>query len=230
MTALAAKPLATLPAEQYEILRRFAAGKPLDTIAAETELEEARIVHTIQAVANMSKPRAAELVRQHETWVRNAALRTPPTEIAPTADLTRVVHGRADSTRWILTGPAGSVTLDSYGMTSGIEYHWRTPLFDGDTPGACPLVDYPCYSDGSSYNGRQLVAEWRRADLDDAVVWAELERWYKRQAERDAAPADADATADQSQQGDEDQADEPAAVFALCDPHSVLGCETCYPA
>lgn len=115
----------------------------------------------------------------------------------PTADLTRHTTVRDGVTRWTLTGPAGSVVLSAYGIggAAGIDYHWRTPLFDGDTPGTCTQVDYPCYGDGGSTAARRVVAQWRHGGYDDAVVWAELERWYREQVARDQADAQATPTA-----------------------------------
>lgn len=80
MTALAARPPATLPAEHFEVLKRYAAGRTLDQISSELDADTEAVQHVIQSVAKFSRPRAAQLVREHETWLRNTALRTAATE------------------------------------------------------------------------------------------------------------------------------------------------------
>lgn len=86
VTTLATRPPATLPDDQYQILRRFAAGRSVDDIARETGRESEHVLHVVQSVAKLSKPRAIDLVHQHETWMRNTALKAAPSpaDIVPT--------------------------------------------------------------------------------------------------------------------------------------------------
>jgi hypothetical protein len=97
---------------------------------------------------------------------------------------TQTTRSRRDDqieARFVVEGPHGAVEYHAIaraGMPVGIEYHARSPRWDGDRPRRCPVLGgVCCYPDGTSRGGG-LHREYAAAGYDDEVVWRELETRY----------------------------------------------------
>lgn len=103
-----------------------------------------------------------------------------------TATAIHRIH-RDDDRQWryIVAGAAGAVeyhALRRNGDALGVEYHSPRPLYNGDEPDRCDILEGPCYPSGSGYDGWHLSLAWARAGFDDEVIWGELERRYAEMA------------------------------------------------
>jgi hypothetical protein len=67
-------------------------------------------------------------------------------------------------------------------MSFGIDYHSKTPRYEGHTPMKdCRWTGGDCYCDGSSLAGDRLM---KRFFVEgEEVVWSELESWYASHVE-----------------------------------------------
>jgi hypothetical protein len=96
-----------------------------------------------------------------------------------TVQLTRsTVVSEIGGTVYVLSGPDGAVTFEP-GM--GVIFHDRTDRYGDGAGTPCTHLDMaPCWSGGSGHLGRALRQRWEDAGRDAEVIWASLERRYRR--------------------------------------------------
>lgn len=88
--------------------------------------------------------------------------------------LQRSTDHDGDALRYVLTGPRGSLELRVTPVLAAVIY---------------PPEPGEAYGDAECVAGERVATLWYAADHDDAVIWAELERYYARYA---AAPEPAE--------------------------------------
>jgi len=98
--------------------------------------------------------------------------------------------------RWyILEGASGAIVFgvfypragfpDDKICASGVDYHARKPLHEWQKPNepsqvsCCWLGGDPCWQDGSSIAGSNLLRDSENAEQED-VIWRVLNEWYER--------------------------------------------------